>query len=52
MQTVVPGVPKKVLLFEKSPKFGFKTFPKIFFFVPSANGPRMFGDDKNFFFGT
>ena len=48
----VPGVRQNVLTFEKSPKFGFHAFSKIFFLIPLVNGPKIFGDDENFAFGT
>ena len=48
----VPGVPKKVLPFEKSPKFDYEAFSKIFVLIPFFNGPKLFGDDKNFVFVT
>ena len=45
----VLGVPKKVLPFEKSPKFGYQAFSKIFSLTHFFNGPKISGDDKIFF---
>ena len=45
--------PKKVLMFEKSPKFDYHpdyhTFSKIFFLISFVNGPKIFGDHKVLF---
>ena len=46
------GCYKKVIPFEKSQKFDCLTFSKIFFSIPFVNGPKTFGDDKTFVFGT
>ena len=48
----IPGVPKKVLPYEKSPKFDYQAFSKIFFLIPFVNGPKIFGNDNFFVFGT
>ena len=47
-QTLPTECPKKVLSFEKSPKFGYHALSKTFFFILFVNGPKIFGDDKKF----